>query len=114
MNETVDMTWFRSFATHTHRRNEAFIALSPWSETPYLGANLTPALRQDSQISLVDAQVLTPEEWKVRHRDQTRKFRENMNVVQKSRQTQYVHSRCDVLRCGHRPMKNLLTFRQVQ
>ncbi|SMR62148.1 unnamed protein product [Zymoseptoria tritici ST99CH_1E4] len=89
LQEAVMASWLRSYATHTVKRNQAFVNLGPWTSAPYLGSNCTPPLRQDSQITLFDAKALTPEEWTIRHRQQTRNWRADMDANQKARQTDY-------------------------
>ena len=87
--EQVMMCWLRGFAIHVHHRNQAFVQLSPWDWSPYLGTNSTAALRQDPVIALQDAPGLTPEARADRHRAMTKSFRSNQTGAQITRTEDY-------------------------
>lgn len=74
VHEQVDHIWFGTTARVNYKRNQAYMALSPWPKDTYsyFGANLAAPLKQDSQIALKNAPSLDPVEMKRRKRDDER------------------------------------------
>ncbi|KAF7194266.1 hypothetical protein HII31_04299 [Pseudocercospora fuligena] len=91
VQEQVQMIWLGCTATNALNRNHKYVALSPWPKSayPYLGANSTAPLKQNSQIALEDAVALTPEEHRERHRLRNAEQRANETDEQKARSAQY-------------------------